>query len=47
MSITFALPELFIDKETGKALSEEPLVFKLKVGKQYTKEEYAKLKEEA
>ena len=45
--ITFALPELFIDEETRKALSQEPIVFKLPLSKQYTREEYARLKDEA
>lgn len=45
--ITFALPELFIDEETGKALSQEPIEFKLPLSKQYTREEYARLKDEA
>ena len=45
--ITFALPELFIDEETRLALSQEPIEFKLPLSKQYTRDEYARLKDEA
>ena len=34
--ITLAMPNIFIDAETGEALSTDPIVFKLPVGAQYT-----------
>lgn len=41
--VTFSMPEIFVDEETGKPLASDPIHYRIPLSAQYTLEEFQEL----